>query len=456
MPRRLALILACLAMTVMSARAETAQALFERGMQHGNAGDFAAALPLIRSAADAGHADAQYTLGTMYAFGDGVPLSKTDARHWFERAGAQNHPRALFNLGLYHERGIGVPKDMVRALTWYRRGAAAGDAQAAYNAGHMMLTGDGVPRDPTEGLHLLQQSASAGTAEAQASLGFIFETGYGTRKDAARALDYYAQAEKNNLGGAGERRLTLASTVLEEGIALEHDRRGPEALRLQDLACTYGQHYACFNAARLRHKGDIVPRDVRGALKGFQSACDRGMEAACHYAADAVLSGASTAPADTGRTAAYVQKLCNQGNAKACHNQAVIRMNPAFGTPDPDAAMKLLAQNCFNRNFNPSCQPYYDMYNATLPQSSGSSASGSMSVVEEGILGILSIAVDGLSALSATGRSSAGSYGGYSSFSPPATTISSGYSPADRANFSNFMDSIRQPTVKCRVGNPYC
>jgi len=108
MPRRLALILACLAMTVLSARAETAKASFERGMQLGRAGDFAAALPLIRSAADAGHADAQFTLGTMYANGQGVPLSKTDARLWFERAGAQDHPRALYNLGLYHDRGIGV------------------------------------------------------------------------------------------------------------------------------------------------------------------------------------------------------------------------------------------------------------------------------------------------------------------------------------------------------------
>jgi TPR repeat protein len=456
MPHRIALILACLAMTIMSARAETAQSLFERGMQYGKAGDFAAALPLIRSAADAGHADAQFTLGTMYANGQGVPLSKTDAIAWFERAGARNHPRALYNLGLYHDRGIGVAKDMVRALAWYRRGAAAGDAQAAYNAGHIALTGDGVPRDAAEGLRLLQQSASAGTAEAQASLGYIHETGYGTRKDAAQALDYYAQAERNNLGGAGERRLTLASAILEEGIALENDRHGPEALRLQDLACTYGQHYACYNAARLRHKGEIVPRDVRGALKGFQSACDRGMEAACHYAADAVLSGASTAPADIGRTDAFVQKLCNQGNAKACHNLAVIRMNPAFGTPDPDVAMKMLAQNCINRNFNQSCQPYYNMYNATLPQSSGSSSSGSMSLVEEGILGILSMAVDGLSALSAAGRYSQGSYAGYSSYAPPATTISSGYSPADRANFSNFMDSIRHPTVTCRVGNPYC
>lgn len=456
MLRLATILLACLAMTVMQATADTAQGTYERGMALGKAGDLAAAAPLIRSAADAGHAEAQFTLGTMYAFGQGVEQSKSEARAWFERAAQQDHPRALYNLGLYSERGIGGPKDMGRAIFWYRRGARAGDAQAAYNAGHILLTGDGVPRDTAAGISLIQQAATAGTPEAMASLGYIFETGFGTHKDAARALDYYAQAERGNLGGAGERRLTLASTVLEEGLALERDRRGTEALRLQDLACRYGQHYACYNAARLRHRGDIVPRDMSGALAGFRTACDRGIDSACHYAADAVLSGASATQADIKRTLDFVQARCNQGNARACHNLAVVRMNPAFGTPDADAAMKLLAKNCIERGFDTSCQPYYDMYNATLPQSSPGGSTGQMSVVEEGILGILSFAVDGLTAMSATGRYSSGQYAGYSTWSPPATTTYSGYSPADRANFSNFMDSIRHPTVQCRVGNPYC
>lgn len=453
--RHAALLIVVLALAVLQARAETSQDAYARGMALGKAGDFSAAVPLIRAAAEAGHAEAQYTLGTMYAFGQGVGQSKPDARTWFERAARQEHPRALYNLGLYSERGIGGPKDMARAVAWYRRGAAAGDAQAAYNGGHILLTGDGVPRDTASGLRLIEQSAAAGTPEAMASLGYIYETGFGTRKDAAKALDYYAQAERDNLGGAGERRLTLASTVLEEGLALERDRRGSEALRLQDLACRYGQHYACYNAARLRQRGDIVPRDVNGALSGFRSACTRGVENACHYAADAVLSGASATQDDIRQTASYVQSRCDRGNAAACHNLAVIRMNPAFGPSDPDAAMKLLAQNCINRKFEQSCQPYYDMYNATLAPPSGST-SGQMSPVEEGILGILSFAVDGLAALSATGQYSSGRYGGYSTWSPPATTTYSGYSPADRANFSNFMDSIRHPTVTCRVGNPYC
>lgn len=448
-------VLLCLSLFSATANAQSVQTLFERGMEAGNAGDYARAFELVRQAAEGGHAPAQYTLGSMYSFGQGIEPSRSEAMIWFERAASQDHPLALYNLGLYYDLGIGVAQDRTRALAWYRRGAAAGEPQAAYNAGHMMLTADGVARDAAEGLRLIEQSASAGTADAQASLGYIFEVGYGVGKDPAKALDYYAQAERNNLGGAGDKRLALASSVLEEGIALELDGRGADALRLQDLACRYGQFYACFNAGRLRFEGRLVPRDVDGALERLRVACDRLVEAACRISAEAVLSASDATPADRERSSVYLGQLCRQGDARACHNLAVMRMSPAFGTPDPDAAMKLLARNCIELDFSASCEPYYAIYNSSLPQPSAGSPSG-MSILEEGVLAILSVAAGGLSALSATGSYSSGAYGGYSAFSPPSTTTYTAYSPADKANFSNFMDSVRYPTVQCRPGNPYC
>ena len=273
--------------------------------------------------------------------------------------------------------------------------------------------------------------------------------------EAAKFMFSRSRSCRKNGEAPVEQRLALASNVLEEGLALELDGRGPDALRLQDLACRYGQYYACFNAGRLRFEGRLVPRDVAGALERLRVACDRLLEAACRLRTEAVLSGADATPADRERSSVYLEQLCSQADARACHNLAVIRMSPAFGTPDPDAAMKLLARNCIERGFNASCEPYYAMYNSSLLQRSASSTAG-MSILEEGVLAIMSVAADGLSALSATGRYSSGAYGGYSAFSPPSTMTYSAYSPADKANFSNFMDSIRYPTVQCRSGNPYC
>ncbi|MCF8507887.1 MAG: hypothetical protein K9G83_04070 [Hyphomonadaceae bacterium] len=217
--------------------------------------------------------------------------------------------------------------------------------------------------------------------------------------EAAKFMFSRSRSCRKNGEAPVEQRLALASNVLEEGLALELDGRGPDALRLQDLACRYGQYYACFNAGRLCFEGRLVPRDVAGALERLRVACDRLPEAACRLRAEAVLSGADATQADRERSSVYLGQLCSQADARACHNLAVIRMSPAFGTPDPDAAMKLLARNCIERGFNASCEPYYAMYNSSLPQRSASSNAG-MSILEEGVLAIMSVAADGLSALS--------------------------------------------------------
>ena len=453
MLRYLAFALLALSLSVTASSAEAPEQAYARGIELGNAKRFAEAAPLIRQAAEAGLAQAQFTLGTMYAFGDGVPQSKTEARQWYERAAEQNHPRALFNLGLYHDRGISVTRDMAKAVAYYRRGAAAGDSQAAYNAGHILILGEDVPENRPEGIRLIEQSAALGEGKAHASLGYIHETGLGVKKDAARALEHYARAEQKGVGGTGQRREQLASFVLEEGLALERDGYGREALKLQDLACRYGQHYACYNAGRLRYKGQAVPRDVTTALVRFRAACKWDNAPGCRALADAVMEGASATPEDIAMTVKMARDLCNSGALAACHNLAVIKVQPRFNSLDFDGAQKLFAQNCLNKGFQPSCQPYFDMYNASLPKSSGSGSSGKMSWLEQGIIDVLGIAAGTMSAMGSAGAYSAGSYGGYSSYAPPA---SSGSSPQDRVNFNNFIDSIKYPSVQCRPGNPYC
>jgi hypothetical protein len=246
--------------------------------------------------------------------------------------------------------------------------------------------------------------------------------------------------------------------VLEEGLALERDGYGREALKLQDLACRYGQFYACYNAGRLRYKGEKVPKDTTTALVNFRAACKWDNAPGCRALADAVLQGASATPEDIAMTIKMAKDLCTSGAPAGCHNLAVIKVRPRFNSLDFDGAQKLFAQNCLNKGFQPSCQPYYDMYNASLPQSSGNGSSGEMSWLEQGILDVLGVVAGTMSAMGSAGAYSSGSYGGYSSYSPPSSSgsYSSGSSPQDRVNFNNFIDSIKHPSVQCRPGNPYC
>ena len=113
-------------------------------MELGKAGDLDAAFPLIRSAAEAGLAQAQFTLGTMYTHGQGVPQSKAMAREWYHRAAGQDHPEAIYNIGLHYDQGLEIEQNLATALSFYERASALGHAEAAYNAGHILFMGDGV------------------------------------------------------------------------------------------------------------------------------------------------------------------------------------------------------------------------------------------------------------------------------------------------------------------------
>ena len=58
------------------------------------------------------------TADYMYADGEGVPQSYTEAAHWYRLAAAQGFPDAHFILGLWYGEGRGVPRDLVIAHMW--------------------------------------------------------------------------------------------------------------------------------------------------------------------------------------------------------------------------------------------------------------------------------------------------------------------------------------------------
>jgi TPR repeat protein len=61
--------------------------------------DYASALSLFRSLAEAGDPRAQNDLGAMYSKGDGVPQDYAEAVKWHRRAAEQGYPQAQTNLG---------------------------------------------------------------------------------------------------------------------------------------------------------------------------------------------------------------------------------------------------------------------------------------------------------------------------------------------------------------------
>ena len=84
---------------------------------------------LLRQAAKQGDAEAQFSLGWMYANSDGVHRSR-GAVIFYHMAAEQGHAAAQYNLGNMYSDGKVVPEDDAEAVKWYRKAAEQGNAEA--------------------------------------------------------------------------------------------------------------------------------------------------------------------------------------------------------------------------------------------------------------------------------------------------------------------------------------
>jgi TPR repeat protein len=121
----------------------------------------ARAVAACRRLADQGNAEAQSSLGDMYAVGHGVPQDYAEA--------------------------TSVAQDYAEATTWYRKAADHGYAEAQSSLGDMYADGHGVPQNYAEAMKWYRKAADQGYADALASLGTMYHKGQGVAQDYVQA-----------------------------------------------------------------------------------------------------------------------------------------------------------------------------------------------------------------------------------------------------------------------------
>ena len=124
----------------------------------------------LRAIAESGEADAQVTLGLIYARGEGVPQDDAEAIAWFRKAAEQGLADAQATLGLTYARGEGVPQDYTEAASWFREAAEQGHALAQLSIGLRYFTGLGVPQDDAEAVAWYRRAVEQGHTDAQARI----------------------------------------------------------------------------------------------------------------------------------------------------------------------------------------------------------------------------------------------------------------------------------------------
>lgn len=209
------------------------QALLKPNVE-GESSDFAGAMQWLRTAAEAGHLQAQTDLGGIYLQGGkGVEANHQEAFRWFSKAADQGSNEARVYLGSMLATGQGCTKDVSQAMVHLRKAADTGLPEAQYRLAMLLLQAEN-STTYSEPLELLSRAAAGKSlhtaALAARALGNIYAKGHaGVAPDMNKAAAWYKQAAR---GGDARSQLVYALMLLEgEGVP-QDKQQGMAMLRM--------------------------------------------------------------------------------------------------------------------------------------------------------------------------------------------------------------------------------
>jgi hypothetical protein len=87
-------------------------------------GDFPRAVPVFARLAEIGHPVAQWLMGNIYFFGQGLPKDYAKSKAMFEAAATQGYFAAFAPTAQMYLQGFGTPAEPAKAYYWYNIAAA--------------------------------------------------------------------------------------------------------------------------------------------------------------------------------------------------------------------------------------------------------------------------------------------------------------------------------------------
>lgn len=161
---------------------------------------------LLRTAAEAGDADAALRLGRLHVDGRGVERSPKEAVRWLSVAAAMDEVVAMEELGALHEGAMAELRDLAKAGEWYARAAEKGSVRALTGLGSVALARGGargaVGKDVDEAVRLFTRAAELGDSAAMHRLGVLYDEGVLVERDREAAFRFLKRAADRGEGRA--------------------------------------------------------------------------------------------------------------------------------------------------------------------------------------------------------------------------------------------------------------
>ncbi|QXD31251.1 tetratricopeptide repeat protein [Candidatus Pelagisphaera phototrophica] len=105
---------------------------------------------------------AQYSLGSAYMLGDGVPEDKPEGFKWFKKAAEEGSAENYWRLGICYDEGQGVAKNPEEAFKCFEKAANKGHLSSQVRIGLSYIEGKGVEQDGQKGYAWLFVAAANG------------------------------------------------------------------------------------------------------------------------------------------------------------------------------------------------------------------------------------------------------------------------------------------------------
>jgi hypothetical protein len=228
------------------------------------AGKGAAALKLFRKVADVGEPEAEFEIGSMYFYGEGVARDLAEALKWFRQSAEHGFADAMAFVAWMYRDGEGTTADEVEAARWFQRAADTGDADAKRWLAVLKNTGGTAVK--AEAAYLRGTEIAGPSTDDQKVKDAWPWFAYAKRLGHARAAEWIE--EFSTEGAAPETPLK----EFDEGLAAYQAENFSEALAKWTVAAEKGSATAMFNLGVLHQTGEGLPVDNAQALAWLEKA----------------------------------------------------------------------------------------------------------------------------------------------------------------------------------------
>jgi TPR repeat protein len=314
---------------VRKARQGDAQAQWQVGATYARLDDPARALPMLRSAAQAGHPQAATLLGWFYENGRGTAKNMDEARRWYRAGIDRDQADAMAALGrlLLKEPGA---ESRQAAQQLLQRAADRNDPDGQYYLGWMLVQGTESARGDAEAYAWFRKAAAQGHVGAQLAVATHLLTGRGVAKGRKAAGEWLLRAARKQDPVAH-----YLLGRLNDGDRAVDLERARNSFR---IAAAAGHREAQFALASLLAKSREAA-DRKEAAEWFGKAQEAGHKAAANRLGELYRDGVG-ALQQHDKARVIFQRAAEQGDADAMYNLAAMQHDGLGGLRDTDLALK--------------------------------------------------------------------------------------------------------------------